>query len=130
MTLNAILMQIVNGYVAVTSFIGALVFLRYLYKNRHLGYPSLRPAIAIFAVFVGGTILWAYTFQYRILLNDGVKVQYPVVGVLIASSIIEIAFLCMIRVFSPDHWGYKTWLGTLILSTIVVALSFVYVTWT
>lgn len=130
MTLNAILLQIINGYVAVTAVVGAFIFLRYLYKNRHLGYPSLRPAIAIFAVFIGASILWAATFHFRILVNDGLKIQYPVWSVLTGSLIVEIAFLCKIRVFSPDHWGYKTWLGTLILSNIVVALSFLYIAWT
>jgi hypothetical protein len=126
---RALMLQCVNGYIAVTSLIGAFIFMRYIVKNKELGYAELRPAMAFLALFVGGLTLWGSTFAFRVAMGMGFLQTLPLTGILIGGIFIEIAFLCSIRVFSPNKWRFWPWLGTLILATIVVAGSLVLVDW-
>lgn len=124
---KAIFLQILNGFVAVTATMGSVVFMRYIYKNWALGYQVLRPAIAINAVFIGCSILYSAVFIHRVMLNAGYPSPYPFDLVLVGGGIVEIAFLCKIRVFSPDHWGIWPLGLTILVASAVVALSFAFV---
>lgn len=126
---KSIVLQILNGYLAVTALCGAFIFLRYLVDQCHLGYKELRPAIAILCMWMGEIILRSPIWWQRTLANAGFNSAEPVLELLIGGFVVEVAFLCMIRVFSPEAWRYWSWLGTLIISTVVVLASIIYVYW-
>jgi hypothetical protein len=123
---RSIVLQIVNGYLAVTSVFGAMIFFRYLMISP-LKYEVLRPAISIFFVFFGTVVLRAPQFIARTIANMGYVVQQPNSTLIIGGIIVEGAFLCVIRVFSPEEWGQWSWIGTLLLSSLVVVASLVMV---
>lgn len=124
---KSVILQAINGYLAVTAIFGAVIFWRYIYYNRRIGYKELRPAIALFAMFVGETVLRLPQFFARTIANAGVHVDQPNITLMLGGAIVEVAFLCIVRVFSPEKWGYWSWLSTFIVSTATVAVSLLFV---
>lgn len=121
--------QVINGYIALTSFCAMFIFLHYLYVKRHLGYVELRPAIALLVVWVADVILRGNRFLHLTFVNADLPIVVPWTGLIIGGTLLEIGFLCCIRVFAPEEWRYWSWLGTFLFSTAVVGASFVYVAW-
>lgn len=122
---TALLLQVINGYITVTALIGAMVFFKYIWENRGLGYKHIRPALAIFPVFVGVLIIYTPIFLIRTEANAHQVVYVPpVVSVVVGSLFIEAGFLCKIRVFTAWR-GY--WIGAVLISTLVVVASLLWV---
>ena len=126
---RSIILQILNGLLAVTALGGFFIFGRYMVRERHLGYANLRPAIAILGLFGGEIVLRLPIFLTRIQINTGHSVEAPTFAIILGGAIVEVSFLCMIRVFAPEKWGYWSWLGTILLSLLVVLVSLGIVEW-
>lgn len=69
-------------------------------------------AISIEMLLLGEMILRGWFWYWRLQINWGHDVTwmdgYPIVPVGMAVEMIGV--LCLIRVFSPDHWSRMTWL--------------------
>jgi len=125
MTGTSLLLQIMNGYITVTAFVGALIFIRYIWQNKDQGYRHLRPALAILPVFVGVLIVYTPIFLIRTEANaHNVVYVPPVLSVVVGSLLVEAGFLCKIRVFTAWKWY---WISTLAIATVVVLASLLYV---
>jgi uncharacterized membrane-anchored protein len=124
---KSVVLQAINGYLAVTAIFGAVIFWRYIYYNRHIGYKELRPAIAILVMFLGEVVLRLPQFFARTIVNAGVHIDQPSITLMLGGAVVEVAFLCIVRVFSPEKWGYWSWLTTFLTSSLVVAISLMFV---
>lgn len=120
---RSIVLQVINGYVAVTVAYCTFIFARYFVNNWRLGYFELRAAIAILTLCAFEVILRAPQFIARTLANMGYVVGQPNVTLIIGGIGVEAAFLCFCRVFSPQKWGIWSWVVPFVLSTVVVAIS-------
>lgn len=113
-------LMILNGYLSVLSICALGIFVYYLIRNRHAGYFEMRPAIALSTLWLGEIIFRLPIFLTRAQIESGNIIPIPQLPLLIGGIITAIALLCIIRVFSPSHWGNKSWISACILSTAVV----------
>jgi len=126
---KSVVLQAINGCLAITSLVASFIFYRYILHNTHRGYYELRAAIALFFVFFGTVILRIPEFVARTIANTGTSIAQPNPALIFGGVIVEIASLCIIRVFSPEKWRFWSWLLTLLLSTITVGISMFFVHW-
>lgn len=126
---KSMLLQILNGYVAVTAMVACLMFARYIYRNINLGYYELRAPIVLFVLCIGTVMFRGPVFVARTLINMGYQVNEPVLAYILGGLLLEAAFLCAIRVFAPTEWGSRVVIGTFLLSTIAVFVSTTLVIW-
>lgn len=117
---HSLLLLVLNGYLATLAACALIIFVHYLYKNYHEGYVQMRPAIALTVLWIGDFVLRAPLFWVRAHIEAGYLRHPPNLALILGGFISIVAFLCVIRVFSPMHWGNKSWVAALILSTAVV----------
>lgn len=82
-------------------------------------------AISIEMLLLGEMILRGWFWYWRLEVIAGRSVEwmndYPVVP--IGMSIEMVGVLCLIRVFSPDHWSRLTWLAVGVMSIVVACVA-------
>lgn len=118
--LNPLLLESINGTLAVSSLILLFVFGRYylLPEATDRGKQVVR-ALAVF--FFGECMVRGWIWLWRHQLNDGVDVAWmnsypmPIIG----GSIALFGVVCLIRVFSSALWPMWVW-ATAVFSTVVV----------
>lgn len=120
---KSILLQIINGYLSVTSVVGIYVFVRFLVRNRHLQWLEFISVTLFIGLFTSLLILRGPIFIYRILANMGYVFPEPNWIYVISGVLGEIVFLAIIKVFGPSEWGHRAWIWTFIGATTLVALS-------
>lgn len=126
---RSLALQILNGYISVIAICATFIFANYLWLKRKQDYEELRPAIAMLGLWIGEQILRGPIFFQRTLANAGMPSAEPILTIFVGGLIFGVSALCCIRVFSPAKWRYWSWLGTFILSTLVVAASLMFVSW-
>lgn len=124
---DSIYLMAVNGYLSVLATCALFIFIRYIWIQRHEGYVFLRAAIALCVLWIGEMWLRIPTFYVRMMESSGAPTDFPNTTFTIGGVLVAIAFLCCIRVFSPNKWGYWSWLGSLAFSSLVVGASLLYV---
>lgn len=117
---HSVTLLILNGYLSVLSCCAFIIFAHYLIKNYREGYVQMRPAIALAVLWVGEIVLRAPLFYARAKIEAGYVVPIPNVALIIGGLTTIIALLCVIRVFSPAHWGNKSWVSAFLLASFVV----------
>jgi hypothetical protein len=122
---NSVLLLVLNGYLSILSFCALVIFSRYLYKNRSVGYQQLRPAIALCTLLLGELILRVPMFYIRTSSEiQGAQLPAPSTALLFGGIVTVIALLCVIRVFSPTGWGNRSWLAAFTLASIIVGITY------
>lgn len=124
---DSVTLQVLNGYLFALGLCAMIIFAHYLYKNFEDGYQQLRPAIALTVMWLGLIILRGPLFFARTLVNAGAPTKEPLLSLALGGTIMVVSLLCIIRVFSPLHWGNKSWIAALIASTLVVGFSLLYI---
>lgn len=124
---DSLALQILNGYLVSLGVCAMIIFGHYLYKHYHEGYTYLRPAIAMMVLWIGLVVMRGPLFHARTLVNGGFPTKEPLWFLTVGGMIMVTALLCIIRVFSPAHWGNKSWIAALIASSTVVGISLLYV---
>lgn len=125
---KSIVLQILNGFISVFAACGTYIFVRYLYKHKKEGYTKrVQAGLAILCLCVGTVTLRGPVFIVRTLTNSGMHLPEPILIYIFGGILIGIAFLCVIRVFSPTEWGNKPWIIALISGTFIVTLSLLFV---
>src|SRR4051812_13941226 len=123
-----LLLQVVNGYIAVSAIVGAYIFGQYIWTNRKIGFSELRPALCVFPVFVGVSIIYAPVFCLRTYSNaTGTPYDPPMLLIIIGSILVEAGFLCKIKVFAPQDMQRVPYITALIASTVIVGASLLFV---
>lgn len=120
---HSVILLVLNGYLSVLSCCALLIFGHYLVKNYREGYVQMRPAIALFALWLGESVFRVPIFLTRARVESGHLINVPILPLLVGGFITITALLCIIRVFSPIQWGNKSWVSALILSTFVVGIT-------
>jgi len=127
---TGLVLQALNGMLAPTALWAFFVFVRYLYRNQGLQYSELRPAIAIMSMCAAESVLRLPVFVLRIGQNSGQDwMEYINQSYIVGGFGVFVAFLCIIRVFSPEKWGVWSWLVPMLISVVVTIASFLYVIW-
>src|SRR3954463_15521579 len=100
-------LQVLNGTLATVVVCAFFVFARYMFNNRHSSYEDLRPAIAMMSLCAAEGILRFPVFILRVLINAGYPLdQYMNIAYSVGGFVVTVGFLCIIRVFSPEKWGF------------------------
>lgn len=121
---DAILLEGVNGNFLCYSFVALLIFSHYIWANWKEGYSFLRPALALWAVFCGDTLLRA-NFWYARHQNNGGDLLYspPDWITILGTGLASWGLLCMIAVFAPQKWRTCSWILTLVFT-----IAFLFIT--
>ena len=120
-------LQALNGVLTPVTLWAMFIFTRYLWLNRALGYFELRAAIALCTLSLGEFIFRGSIFLARTLESLDIDAPYMNIFYVAGAICVLVAFLCKIRVFSPQRWGHKSWVLPLIMSIIITTTSLVYV---
>lgn len=120
--MRSVTLLILNGYLSVLSCYAFVMFGYYLVKNYKDGYEQMRPAIALACLWLGEMFFRFPMFLTRAHLEAGYTIPAPTTPLILGGLITVTALLCIIRVFSPEQWGSKSWLAALGLSTLVVGV--------
>lgn len=123
---QSLILQGMNAELAMLALCSLLIFAHYIYKNLTFGYEFLRAAIALTVLCAGEVLLRAPLWYARQSANMGYPTNVPDDSVIGGSIILIIAFLCVIRVFSPMRWGNNSWIAALFFSTFATLLSIWY----
>jgi hypothetical protein len=124
---SSISLQVINGYLSILAICAFVIFARYIYVKWDQGYWWLRPALALITLWAGEIILRLPIFYGRTLTNSGTPTPFSESSLMLGGFLVGIAFLCCIRVFSEEAWGYLPTVVSIVLSTIVVGFSLLYV---
>lgn len=104
-----------NGALFIDLSFAFVMFGAYIaHELRTNGYRMrAQAAISIEMLILGEMILRGWFWYWRLQLSWGHDVAwmdgYPTVP--IGMTVEMVGVLCLIRVFSPDHWSKMTWLG-------------------
>lgn len=124
------ILQALNGILAPVTVCCLLVFARYFYYNRHQTYQELRPVIAMMALCAADAILRIPVFFFQVRKNMDIDTTFEMeMSYIVGRCLALIAFLCVIRVFSPYRWGVWSWVVPLIASGFISLGSLAYVYW-
>lgn len=123
---SSISLQVINGYLSILAVCAFCIFARYIYVKWNVGYQELRPAFALITMWIGEMILRLPIFYGRTLTNAGDPQEFLDFSLIVGGFVVSAAFLCCIRVFSEESWGYYSTVVSLALSTLVVGLSLLY----
>lgn len=118
-----------DAYLLTLDVLAFALFLHYIYQHRAEGYTWLRPAIALLVLWFGDAVLRGPNWYARLLISIGVQVDQPDTWMIIGGSIKAIAYLCIIKVFSPTRWGRKSWVIAFLLATLFTAMSLSFTYW-
>lgn len=137
--------EAINIFLSIATFVMAVLYIRFIASNcLHLRWikiwsisfpwfrclankyekPALQAAIAWAILSIGESI--RATFVWEVLHFDRhnstyAAEVYPLMGALL---LIVFGALCSIRVFSPTWLGNWLWIGTLIITSILVLVNF------
>jgi hypothetical protein len=82
-------------------------------------------AISIAMLLLGEMILrgWFWFWRLQVVAGRSVEWMSDVSVVPLGMSIEMVGVLCLIRVFSPDHWSRMTWLAVGAMSAVVACVA-------
>lgn len=126
---RSLVLMALNGFLTVLSMSTFCLFIFYLKNNMKEGYVFLRPAIALTVLWVGDAFYKGPLWYTRQLINIGIPMEVPDETVIIGGSITIVAYLCVIRVFSPARWGHKSWIYAFLFASIFTATSLGFTYW-
>lgn len=124
MNQESVLLEAINGDFLVLSFCSVCIFSYYIVANWKEGYLFLRPAISLWAIFLGDTILRGNFWFARHMINAGHKSFEAYSSVTMLSVFISSwALLCMIAVFSPMKWRMRSWIISVMITVFFLILT-------
>jgi uncharacterized membrane protein SirB2 len=111
--------ELLNGMMFILSLCLLFTFARYLWGD--WCWPLMRrqqAAVAILVFMTGEAVRGGWTWAWRYMGNEGVNVQWmrDVPVLLMAAMLLLSGALLMIRAFTPNTCGHRSWIISGILS--------------
>lgn len=118
-----------NAHLTVLACCAFALFIYYIWQNKLEGYEFLRAAIALLVLWIGDIFLRGPIWFTRQLVNIGVPTQPSETWLYLGGGITVLAYLCIIRVFSPKRWGHRVWIISFMLANAFTAASLLFTYW-
>lgn len=116
-------LELLNTVFFVFCAAAAFIFIRYCWVNRHYGYKTMQPLLALTIFMLGSTMIRGSLAYARYLTNLHRQLPEYLYWITIGGSVIAaIGVLCVIRTFSPKDWGHYPWMVAFSLALIVIAI--------
>lgn len=104
-------LEFMNAAWFVLCLCALFIFVRYLWIERSQGYLSNKPALAL-AVYISGEAAvrgWIWAFHIAADHHRAIPAFSEKVGLLMSATVAAFGLLCIVRIFSPKHWGARAW---------------------